>query len=259
MGEYTARTIKTPTYLCWRCTDKVFAWMNRSKTKQKKKRTLDVEENFMRCRYLTFIQHRPKDGQIVVDRGAVPASASELVLALLDADLHPLGHAGHYFHVVPAETQLFGHQTWDAATEDRLSPQWWVLVAHCQWPKRDTQKSKLLAHVRDRVLFAGLSPYWLVKHQSSGRLISRCGRDAILRQTMFDCVCLFGVSDATIRCSPFIPSTTPCADTWPLCVLKLQPCWHRIRRRFCLRWKSTTHLEVFIDPELTTWKTTPCY
>lgn len=77
----------------------------------------------MRCRYLTFIQHRPKDGQIVVDRGAVPASASELVLALLDADLHPLCHTGHYFHVVPAETQLFGHQTWDAATQDRLSPQ----------------------------------------------------------------------------------------------------------------------------------------
>lgn len=72
---------------------------------------------------ITFIQHWPKNGQIVIDRGAVPASPSELVLALLDANLHPLSHTGHYFNVVPAETQLLGHQTWDAATEDRLSAQ----------------------------------------------------------------------------------------------------------------------------------------
>lgn len=72
---------------------------------------------------ITFIQHWPKNGQIIIDRGAVPASPSELVLALLDANLHTLSHTGHYFNVVPAETQLLGHQTWDAATEDRLSAQ----------------------------------------------------------------------------------------------------------------------------------------
>lgn len=60
---------------------------------------------YMLCN-TTFIQHRPKDGQIVIDGGAVPASAPELVLALLDANLHPLSHAGHDLHVVPAETQL---------------------------------------------------------------------------------------------------------------------------------------------------------
>lgn len=65
---------------------------------------------------VTFIQHRAKDGQVVIDCGAVPASASELVLALLDANLHSLGHTGHDFHIVPAETQLFGHQAWDTAT-----------------------------------------------------------------------------------------------------------------------------------------------
>lgn len=73
--------------------------------------------------FVTFIQHGSKNCQIVIDRGAVPASASELVLALLNADLHPLCNTGHDFHVVPTETELFGHQTWDAATEDRLSAQ----------------------------------------------------------------------------------------------------------------------------------------
>lgn len=92
--------------------------------------------------FLTFIQHWSKDGQIVIDGGAVPASASELVLALLNADLHPLSNTGHDFHVVPTETELFGHQTWDAATEDGLSAQWWVLVAHCQRPRRDVQRSQ---------------------------------------------------------------------------------------------------------------------
>jgi len=45
------------------------------------------------------------------------------VLALLDANLDPFGHTGHDFHVVPAETQLLGHQTRDAAAEDGLSAQ----------------------------------------------------------------------------------------------------------------------------------------
>lgn len=71
----------------------------------------------------TFIQHWSKNGQIVVDGRAVPASATELVLTLLDSDLHTLGHAGHYFHVVPAESQLLGDQAWDAAAEDGLRAQ----------------------------------------------------------------------------------------------------------------------------------------
>lgn len=65
---------------------------------------------------ITFIQHWTKNGQVVIDCGAVPSSASELVLALLDANLHSLCHTGHDFHIVPAETQLFGHQSWDTAT-----------------------------------------------------------------------------------------------------------------------------------------------
>lgn len=86
---------------------------------------------FVTCISGTFIQHWSKYGQIVVDGGAVPASASKLVLTLLDPDLHALRHAGHYLHIVPAESQLLGDQAWDAATEDGLRPQWWVLVAHC--------------------------------------------------------------------------------------------------------------------------------
>lgn len=68
----------------------------------------------------TFVQDWPKDGQIVVDCCAVPAPASELVLTLLDANLHPLSHAGHDLNVVPAEAQLLRHQTWYASTKDRL-------------------------------------------------------------------------------------------------------------------------------------------
>lgn len=57
----------------------------------------------------TFVQHRAKDGQAVVDGGAVPPAAAELVLALLDADPDALCHAGHDLHVVPTEAQLFGY------------------------------------------------------------------------------------------------------------------------------------------------------
>lgn len=74
-------------------------------------------------RRLTFVQHRAKDGQAVVDSGAVPPAAAELVLALLDADPDPLRHTGHDFHVVPAEAQLLGYQARDAGTEDGLHAQ----------------------------------------------------------------------------------------------------------------------------------------
>lgn len=57
----------------------------------------------------TFVQHGAKDGQAVVDSGAVPTAATELVLALLDADFDALCHAGHDLHVVPAKTQLLGY------------------------------------------------------------------------------------------------------------------------------------------------------
>ena len=57
----------------------------------------------------TFVQHGAKDGQAVVDGRAVPTAATELVLALLDADFDALCHAGHDLHVVPAETQLLGY------------------------------------------------------------------------------------------------------------------------------------------------------
>lgn len=79
----------------------------------------------------TFVQNWPKDGQVVIDCCAVPAPASELVLALLDADLYPLGHTGHDLNVVPAEAQLLWHQTWYAGTKDRLGTYWWILVAYC--------------------------------------------------------------------------------------------------------------------------------
>ena len=65
----------------------------------------------------TFVKDGPKDGQAVVDGCAVPAAAPELVLALLDAQLHALSHAGHDFDVIAAEAQLLGDQAWDGATE----------------------------------------------------------------------------------------------------------------------------------------------
>lgn len=65
----------------------------------------------------TFVEDGPKDGQAVVNGGAVPAAAPELVLALLDAQLHALSHAGHDFDVIAAEAQLLGDQAWDGAAE----------------------------------------------------------------------------------------------------------------------------------------------
>lgn len=88
----------------------------------------------------TFVQNRAKDGQAVADSGAVPTPASELVLALLDARLDTLGHAGHDLHVVPAEAQLLGHQAWDAGTENGLSAQGGVLGSHSQGPGGKTRR-----------------------------------------------------------------------------------------------------------------------
>ncbi len=85
----------------------------------------------------TFIQHRSKDGQVVVNSCAVPSAATELMLTLLDADFHPLCHARHDFHIVTAEAELFGYQARDRAAQDGLSTQWSVLVSHRQRPAEE--------------------------------------------------------------------------------------------------------------------------
>lgn len=85
----------------------------------------------------TFVQDRPEDGQAVINGGAVPATPSELVLALLDAQLHPLGHAGHDLNVVAAEAELFGDEARDGAAEDGLGPQGAVLLAESEGPARE--------------------------------------------------------------------------------------------------------------------------
>lgn len=56
------------------------------------------------------------------------------MLALLDAQLHALGHAGHDFDVIAAEAQLLGDQAWDGAAEQRLRSQGCVLLAQGQGP-----------------------------------------------------------------------------------------------------------------------------
>lgn len=89
---------------------------------------------------VTFVQNRAKDCQAVADSGAVPTPASELVLALLNASLDTFSHAGHDFHVVPAEAQLLGHQAWDAGAQDGLSAQGGVLGSHSQGPGGKTRR-----------------------------------------------------------------------------------------------------------------------
>ena len=76
----------------------------------------------------TFVQYGPEDGQVVLDGGAVPAAPPKLVLALLDAQLHALGHTGHDLDVVATEAQLLGHQAGDRATQDGLGAQRRVLL-----------------------------------------------------------------------------------------------------------------------------------
>lgn len=76
------------------------------------------------CRFSSgFVQHWSEDGQVIVDGSAVPSASAELVLALLDADFHPLCHAGHYFHIVAAEAELLGDQARDGAAEYGLATQ----------------------------------------------------------------------------------------------------------------------------------------
>lgn len=82
----------------------------------------------------TVIQHGAEDGQVVLDSGAVPPSAPELVLALLDPQLDPLRHAGHDLDVVSTEAQLLGHQAGDGAAEDGLGAQRRVLLPESQRP-----------------------------------------------------------------------------------------------------------------------------
>lgn len=82
----------------------------------------------------TFVKDGPKDGQAVVYGGAVPATAPELVLAFLDAQLHALCHAGHDFDVIATEAQLLGDQAWDGAAEQRLRAQGRILLAQGQGP-----------------------------------------------------------------------------------------------------------------------------
>lgn len=64
---------------------------------------------------LTFVEHRSKDGQVVLDGGTVPSPAPELVLALLNPQLDAFRNAGHDFDVVATESQLLGHQAGDGA------------------------------------------------------------------------------------------------------------------------------------------------
>ncbi len=99
----------------------------------------------------TFIQHRSKDGQVVVNSCAVPSAATELMLTLLDADFHPLCHARHDFHIVAAEAELFGYQARDRAAQDGLSTQWSVLVSHRQRPAEEHME--FLAALHFEVLF----------------------------------------------------------------------------------------------------------
>ena len=72
---------------------------------------------------LTFVQHGAEDGQVVFDGGAVPAAAPELVLALLNAQLDALGHAGHDLDVVTTEAQLLGNQARNGAAQKGLGAQ----------------------------------------------------------------------------------------------------------------------------------------
>lgn len=87
------------------------------------------------CDRFTFIQHGAEDGQVVLDGGAVPPPAPELVLAFLNAQLDALGDAGHDLDVVAAEAQLLGHQAGDGAAEDGLGAQGRVLLPEGQGPE----------------------------------------------------------------------------------------------------------------------------
>lgn len=105
----------------------------------------------------TFVQDGPKDGQAVIDGGAVPAAAPELVLALLDAQLHALRHTGHDFDVIATEAQLLGDQAWDGAAKQRLRAQGRVLLAQGQGPV-GTQRTVALQAQRTEPITGIISP-----------------------------------------------------------------------------------------------------
>lgn len=71
----------------------------------------------------TFVQHRAKDGQVVLNSSAVPPSATELVLTLLYSQFDTFCYAGHDLDVVATETQLLGHQARNGAAQDGLGAQ----------------------------------------------------------------------------------------------------------------------------------------
>lgn len=68
----------------------------------------------------TFIKYWSKYGQIVLDSGAVPPAATELVLTFLDSQFDSLRYTGHDLNVIAAEAQLFWHQARYGATQDGL-------------------------------------------------------------------------------------------------------------------------------------------
>lgn len=86
------------------------------------------------CEWFTFVKHRSKDGQVVLDGSTVPSPAPELMLALLNPQLDAFCNAGHDFYVVATESQLLGHQAGDRATQDGLGAQRGVLLPQCQGP-----------------------------------------------------------------------------------------------------------------------------
>lgn len=64
------------------------------------------------------------------------------MLALLDAQLDPLGHAGHDLDVVAAEAELLRDQAGDGAAEDGLGAQGAVLLAQGQGPAGDRDRGQ---------------------------------------------------------------------------------------------------------------------
>lgn len=68
---------------------------------------------------LTYFDDGSKDGG-VVDDAAVPASVTELILALVDGDPRTATHPGHVILVQVAQLGLTGSQSWSLAAWLRL-------------------------------------------------------------------------------------------------------------------------------------------
>lgn len=67
----------------------------------------------------TFIQDGAEDSERVFESSAVPSTATELVLTLVDSDAEAVHHAGHHLSKIPAEPQLLWHETRDGAAQHR--------------------------------------------------------------------------------------------------------------------------------------------